>query len=1139
MSDSILHANLDCLRVRNSSLARRIEETQPACNVELRRGADGLITGTYQGVALASSQRPQAEAQRFANEVDVTGHAAVAVLGFGLGHHVAAIAQRMRKTGIVLVFEPDVALLRRVFQEVDHSAWMRNSLTVFFEDGSDRPALSARLEGASAILVQGLHIAVHGPSAARLGRAAQDFQEILTQHVAATRTTMVTTLVQSPTSCRNVALNLDHYASGGSINSLKDWAKGHPAMLVAAGPSLSRNVALLCDQRIRERAVIIAAQTALKPLLRRGVRPHFVTALDYHEISRQFYDGLTAQDVAGTALVIDPKVNRAVTDAYPGDILVTGNHFAEQILGDSGRKIMKLPAAASVGHMSFYLAQHLGCDPIVLVGQDLGFTDGVYYGTGAAIHEQWAPEVNAFNTVEMMEWQRIARMKRTLRDTRGQNGRKVLVDEQMATYLQQFERDFAKAGERIIDATGGGTAKQHTEVMNLQECIHRFVLPAPILPTSDPRVRLGDLTRAKARIQTVRHHAHQLADLSRTTKSLIERMLESQDDPQEMERLHQRVDSARAEVGRMLDILDQINHINQLGLFNRLKLDRALELATDLTPKARQRKQLERDLENVKWLAEAADEYGRMLEESLAVMDGARVDGRISERIGEQWALEVLGTGRVARNDRPIAACLWWVEESQSGDLVEGRSVLSHVVERIDETPGIDAIIVCTGKGQRSRVERALGTRYFHHRIIVHEGEGNGAVIRDAVRVARRWSRHCWRGGIGGMSIYDEVIHARVMKEALDAAGCAAGLIIGADWILVDPSVETGCGAVVKRFREMPDSQRLAFSQAPPGLSGCVVSTALLGEMSLGLRRGTLGAILSYMPHLPQLDPITKEMCVKLPAALRGSLGRFTFDTRGQRLHIRRMMELGAWNRWTCPDTIAAAQRLATNQTADPEFVEFELATRADGPLCCASDRVIDEILDHPALRAGGTLTLGVRGDALDHPMWTEVVARARRGGVEAIHVRTQLTCVRQEQVDALLASGADVISVHLDADCEETSRKVWPNRDWHGVIRNMERLLRAREVRVGVQQLGLPWIVPTLHKQADNVDDLMSFYDRWLFHAGAVAIRSAREIGITSDGVLEVETPAAAAQYAADRQLVFDWDGSVLGSPNSKAVAA
>jgi len=64
----------------------------------------------------------------------------------------------------------------------------------------------------------------------------------------------------------------------------------------------------------------------------------------------------------------------------------------------------QLPAGATVAHLAYYLGRYLGCDPVVLVGQDLGFTDGQYYAAGAAIHDVWAPELNEFNTLETMEW---------------------------------------------------------------------------------------------------------------------------------------------------------------------------------------------------------------------------------------------------------------------------------------------------------------------------------------------------------------------------------------------------------------------------------------------------------------------------------------------------------------------------------------------------------------------------------------------------------------------------------------------------------------------------------------------------------------------------------------------------------------
>ena len=155
----------------------------------------------------------------------------------------------------------------------------------------------------------------------------------------------------------------------------------------------------------------------------------------------------------------------------------------------------EVKAGATVAHLAFYVALHMGCSPVALIGQDLGFPDGLYYAPGTAIHEVWAPEINPFNTIEMMEWQRIVRHRTHLSKRRDVNGRSIYTDLQMQTYLQQFERDFAAAqqdGVEIIDATEGGVAKQHTTVRSLAE-----TLDAPRPGTDRPVARCpGSRSRA-------------------------------------------------------------------------------------------------------------------------------------------------------------------------------------------------------------------------------------------------------------------------------------------------------------------------------------------------------------------------------------------------------------------------------------------------------------------------------------------------------------------------------------------------------------------------------------------------------------------------------------------------------------------
>src|SRR5690606_30118257 len=119
-----------------------------------------------------------------------------------------------------------------------------------------------------------------------------------------------------------------------------DAAQGFPAVVVSAGPSLRRNMKLLAEPGVRDRVVIIAVQTVLKPLLAAGIKPHFVTALDFHEISKRFYEGLKPEDVQGVTLVVEPKVHPVVIDAFPGKVRCVAAKFLDELLGpEQSRKM--------------------------------------------------------------------------------------------------------------------------------------------------------------------------------------------------------------------------------------------------------------------------------------------------------------------------------------------------------------------------------------------------------------------------------------------------------------------------------------------------------------------------------------------------------------------------------------------------------------------------------------------------------------------------------------------------------------------------------------------------------------------------------------------------------------------------------
>src|SRR5690606_5563231 len=134
----------------------------------------------------------------------------------------------------------------------------------------------------------------------------------------------------------------------------------------------------------------------------------------------------------------------------------------------------------------------------------------------------WSGELSPFNTVEMMEWQRIVRHRGHLQRMTDINGSPIFSDEQMLTYLKQFEKDFAIAkeqGQTVIDATEGGLPKADTLRLTLAEALAAHATkPAPPLPIA-PRELDADRLAATAELLT--HRIREVTRLRAATDETV------------------------------------------------------------------------------------------------------------------------------------------------------------------------------------------------------------------------------------------------------------------------------------------------------------------------------------------------------------------------------------------------------------------------------------------------------------------------------------------------------------------------------------------------------------------------------------------------------------------------------------------
>lgn len=151
---------------------------------------------------------------------------------------------------------------------------------------------------------------------------------------------------------------------------------GKPAFLVAAGPSLDRNVHLLREARAR--GAVFAVSTAGPVIAHRETRIDALFSIETIDQTEWLAAGAAWADVLAIDLSANPK--NVGVDA-PRRTFFLPDHPAfgglASALGEPA-----LPYGASVATAAAALAHRLGADPIVLVGQDLAYTDGRVYATG-------------------------------------------------------------------------------------------------------------------------------------------------------------------------------------------------------------------------------------------------------------------------------------------------------------------------------------------------------------------------------------------------------------------------------------------------------------------------------------------------------------------------------------------------------------------------------------------------------------------------------------------------------------------------------------------------------------------------------------------------------------------------------------
>ena len=331
----------------------------------------GIPLHDPQGAAQEARDTVAANCQPGASQIHV-------IFGLGLGYLLDAVFNA--SPGKVLLYEPDLALLRFTLENVDVSRYFnagRVRLVAQHRDLFD--GLRGRvtrddqldvmmLKGHAVLLADEIKPLMEGilavvSDAVQDQRTAGYFHEIW---------------------ARRLFDNLPHVARALSIHALKERFSGRPAVIVSAGPSLDGAIPAL--KALGDSVVIIAVGRALGLLHKAGITPDFTVFYDSLYMAPML-EGIPPEVLGKTAFL-----NAFLTEPICFETPEAGGVFyfltdssaqmSDWVEQAQGHPERRLPGAGSVSIVSLQAGLAMGCDPIILVGQDLAFSDQKRYAGG-------------------------------------------------------------------------------------------------------------------------------------------------------------------------------------------------------------------------------------------------------------------------------------------------------------------------------------------------------------------------------------------------------------------------------------------------------------------------------------------------------------------------------------------------------------------------------------------------------------------------------------------------------------------------------------------------------------------------------------------------------------------------------------
>ena len=387
------------------------------------------------------------------------------LVGMGDGTYIRALLKQLKERQQIVIYEPNQERAAWLMKETDLSELLSNPRFYLLVGGLCDDIVGVTME----LLInyencRNLFLGML-PGYERETELYAQLKRQLEYYAQMVYALKITEITLARQTRENVLMNTSAAVGERSLQQLLDYfdrlpMKEIPGIVVSAGPSLDRNIHEL--KKAKGHALIVGVDTAMKALLRAGIEPDVMACVDPRK-ELVFFEN---EGIRKIPAIFDVSIPHQIVEQHEGLEFYEKNFngLLETIAQrNTGAGFGNLRAGGSVANVAFSFLVKAGCKTIILVGQDLAFTDGKGH-TKDAYDDDHKNEEDA--------------RKQELHycEVEGIDGKPIRTEVRMKAYRDWFEAEIVAHPEVcVVDATEGGAKIHGTKIMTLQEALKTYM----------------------------------------------------------------------------------------------------------------------------------------------------------------------------------------------------------------------------------------------------------------------------------------------------------------------------------------------------------------------------------------------------------------------------------------------------------------------------------------------------------------------------------------------------------------------------------------------------------------------------------------------------------------------------------------